>query len=338
MSKPSTSFLLLLSPKRVHPIIPALLLFLVVNAIATAVFLLEGIDIKLPEDGGIVPYVYQGPLVFGGAYAYLLFVIRLINNVHVKDFNKLLEFSDLDDQRKQEWNWKMLNHRSQWVETVIAVLVGIFHSYLQGPGKVFLGESTLVIYDLWRVLLNVTIWVMITHSTSLFIRNMTLLNDLSREVEIDLLNMEKFMPLTRSGVWSILGFIGVYSIIFSQGVNHINLADPAILVLAPSIFFMIRTPLKGFRKRVIDAKETELGIIEAAIEGDREALKKSRIKANLDNINVIDLINYKKMIQNTFEIPVNIPTASRFVFYLIIPILTWVASSMVDKLIVFLIK
>jgi len=330
MSQPKKSFLLRLSPDRVHPLIPALVIFALVNAIATVIFYLEGISIIIDN--------YEGILLFGTAFGYLLFIIRLIHNVHVKDYYKLLDSSDLDASSRQDWTDQMQNHRSQSVETLVAVAVGLLHSYLQGYDNILTGESTFLIYSIFRVLLNVTIWVMITQSTSLFIRNMTLLNELSAKIKIDLLNLEKFMPLTRSGVWSILGFIGVYTIIFGQGVASINLADPAILVLAPTIFWMVRTPLKGFRKRVVKAKEVELQLIEAAIEGDREALKKSRISANLDNINVIDLINYKKMIQSTFEIPVNIPTASRFVFYLVIPILTWVAASMVDKVIDYLIK
>ena len=322
--------MLRLSPESVHPIVPAIAIFIATNGIMALVYYLEGIPLLFDY--------FEGSLMFGAAYAYLIFVIRLIHKVHEKDYYKLLDAAELDDEARKDWRNKMLNHRSQWLETLAAIAVGLFHSYLQGNGRLFAGDSPYVILDIWRILLNVMIWVMITQSTSLFIRNMTLLNELSREVKIDLLNLEKFMPLTRSGVWSILGFIGVYSIIFGQGVESVNLTDPAILVLAPSIIWMVRTPLKGFRKRVISAKEEELNLIEAAIEGDREALKKSRISANLDNINVIDLINYKKMIQNTFEIPVNIPTASRFVFYLIIPLLTWIAASMVDKVIDYLIK
>lgn len=330
MSQPRKSFLLRLSPEIVHPIIPTLAIFLIVNAITALIFYLEEIPFVVVN--------FEGGLIFGTAYGYLIFVTRLINAVHLKDFHTLRLNAQLSVEENETWVNKMVNHRSQLIETLVAVGVGLLHSYLQGSGRILTGDSTYLIYDIWRVILTIFIWVMITQSTSLFIRNMTLLNELSRQVKIDLLNMEKFMPLTRSGVWSILGFIGVYSILFARGIDNISFNDPAILVLVPSIIWMIRTPLKGLRSRVIKAKDKELELIDQAIEGDREALKNTRIRKNLENINVIDLINYKRMIQNTFEIPVNIPTASRFLFYLIIPLLTWIAASMVDKVIDYLIK
>lgn len=329
MSKNRLPVLLLIS-SRFHPIVPAAVFFALIMGILTLIFKIEGISIILDN--------YKPTALFSASFSYIIFVTRFIHNAHEKDFERLLGNSEFSDEDKKVWVTKMGTHRSQWIEILVAIVIGLVHAYLQGSSRIFNGETKFLIYDIWRSFQVVLVWVMVTMSTSIFIRNMTLINELSTQIKIDLLNMERFMPLTRSGVWSILSFVGLYSIIFARGMANITLADPAILVLGPTIYWMIRTPLKGFRKRVTEAKEAELKVIDAAIEGDHEALKESRISANLDNINVIDLINYKKMIQSTFEIPVNIPTASRFVFYLIIPLLTWIAASMVDKVIDYLIK
>lgn len=330
MNKARTYFLLRLTPKGFPPLVASLFVFIALMAILTVIFHAEGIARTFSN--------YEFFALFGLAFAYLVFVTRVIHNAHVRDYGKLLTHAELDQDEKELWADKIHTLYSQRTETLIAVGVGLLHAYLQGYGRILEGQSRFVIYDIWAFLHIILIWIMITLSTSIFIRNMTLINELSEKVKIDLLNMDRFMPLTRSGVWSILGFIGVYSILFVQGVKGVDITDPAVLVLIPSIIWMIRTPLKGFRKRVITAKEAELKKVDAAIEGDRSALNSSRIRANLDNINVIDLINYKKMIQNTLEIPVNIPTASRFAFYLIIPLLTWVAASMVDKVVDYLIR
>lgn len=322
--------LLLLFTRRFHPIVPAVAFFALMMGILTLIFKIEGISIIVDN--------YKPTAIFSASFSYIIFVTRFIHNAHEKDFERLLDNSELSDEDKKGWVTKMANHRSQLIEILVAIGIGLVHAYLQGASSIFNGEAQFVIYAVWRSFQVVLIWVTVTMSTSIFIRNMTLINELSAQIKIDLLNMERFMPLTRSGVWSILSFVGLYSILFAQGVGRISLTDPAILVLGPTIYWMIRTPLKGFRKRVTEAKEAELKVIDAAIEGDHKALRESRISANLDNINVIDLINYKKMIQSTFEIPVNIPTASRFVFYLIIPLLTWIAASMVDKVIDYLIK
>ncbi|MCE7991159.1 MAG: hypothetical protein HEP71_04230 [Roseivirga sp.] len=333
MSKAKTSILLRITNGKVHSLITCLLIFIGLGTVLSLIFIVEGI--------AFVQNNYGFFAHFGIAFVYIIFVTRLIHNVHVRDFHKLLGYSGLAEKEQGEWRDKIANHRSQLVETLVAICVGILHAYLQGFVRIFDGTSKFLLYDVWASLHIIVLWVLITLSTSIFIRNMTLMNELSQKLTIDLLNMDKFVSLTRSGVWSILAFIGAYSILFIRGfdsISSINLADPAILVLGPSVFWMIRTPLKGFRKRVIEEKRREMAIIDAAIEGDHEILKKSRIGANLSNINVIDLISYKRIIQNTFEIPINIPVASRFIFYLIIPILTWIAASMVDKVIDYLIK
>lgn len=333
MTKPRTSILLKLTSGKIPPLLVTLLMLLGLAGVLSLIFKIEGI--------AFVKNNYEFYVLFGVVFVYIILITRFIHNAHEKDYLKLLEYADFEAEEKSDWEHKMADHRSQRVETLMAMAVGLLHAYLQGYARIIDGTSRFVLYDIWGSLHIITLWVLITLSTSVFIRNMTLINELSRKVPVDLLNMEKFMALTRSGVWSILAFIGAYSILFIRGfesLSSINLADPAILVLGPSIFWMIRTPLKGFRKRVIEEKERELAIIDAAIEGDHEALKDSRIGANLSNINVIDLISYKRIIQNTFEIPVNIPVASRFVFYLIIPLLTWIAASMVDKVIDYLIK
>ena len=313
-----------------HPLLVAFLFFALFMLSVCAVFYADSIKYIWSN--------FEFFVFFGLSIPYVIYVTHRINKVHIKDFYKLLDYSDLDSDRKSYWQQRLADHRSLWKESLVAVAVALLHAYLQGLFRLFEGQSRFFWLDVLGIVQLVVIWVLITQSNSIFIRNMTEMNKLSKEIRIDLLNLEKFMPLTRAGVWSILGFIGVYTILFNESIEDVDLINPAVLVIIPTIFWMIYIPLKGFRKRVIQEKDKEIALIEASIEGDREKLKESRIRKNLENINVIDLINYKKLIQNTFEIPVNIPTAFRFVFYLIIPLLTWIAASMVDKVVDYLVK
>lgn len=330
MIKNKESFILRLTGKKIHPFIIGVFVFILLMALLTLVFWLENIPITLSN--------YNSSLHFVLALAYMIFVTRVVHNVHVKSFHELLGHADLNAEEREDWSNRFFNFRTQWPETFGALALGTVHLGLQGYGRVFTGEYTYLLIQIWGASSILMAWFIISYSSSIFIRNMTLLNELSRKVKIDLLNMDKLMPLTKSGVWSTLGFIGVYTILFMNGISNIDWLNPAILILGPSIFWMIYTPLKGVRKRVVKEKERELSIIDAAIEGDHQALRESRIGANLDNINVIDLISYKRTIQSTFELPVNIPTASRFIFYLVIPLLTWIAASMVDKVVDYFLK
>ena len=221
---------------------------------------------------------------------------------------------------------------------LIPLGIGALHAYFSVFRWMLDGDFTYPTMLVYRGIQIIIIWVMIWQSTSTYLRNMTKMNKLSREIEIDILNTDRLMPLTSAGVISILAFIGAYTLLFIQGLNPTKFNNPALLPLIPSIIWMVITPLKGIRRRIIAAKEYEIALIEKGIDGDKEALLKSRIGKNLENINVVDLMTYKRLVNNTPEIPINIPTASRFIFYLVIPFLTWVAASVVDKAIDYLIS
>lgn len=330
MSKPHTPTLLRLTSGKIHPLLVGLLASAVLTSLVWVTLILENLDIKFQY------FWYNSYFII--TIGYTIFITNIINKSHQVNFKKLLNSANLSDQERSDWEGQMKNHRKLTIETILALIVGFLHSYFGLLEYVFKGTAKYPLVNIGQSLNIILIWLIITQSTSIFNRNLTIMNKLSRRIKVDLLNMDQFMPLTKSGIISILAFIGAYSLLFVQGIQITDIENPAILILVPSIFFMIRNALKGVKKRVSDAKVKEIELIDAAIDGDREALKSSRIKKNLDNINVIDLINYKKIIQSTFEIPVNIPTASRFIFYLIIPLLTWVAASIVDKVIDYLIK
>ncbi len=332
MKNPHTPLLLRITSGKIPPLVVALIVSLSTLIVLVIVFEADNI---LHSWNNYVNVSSFYTLSFG----YIVYISRVIQNNHQKQFHQLLSYTTLDSQQTGEWQTEFDNHRNLWPETLVAALVGFGHAYFAVIKGLIAGTSTLPTLDAWRAVLLIMIWVIITQSISIYTRNMTIMNSLSKEIKVDLLNLHRFMPLTKAGIISILAFTGVYAILFIFAFNINDLTtNPAMLVLVPTIIVMIHRPLKGVRRRIIEAKEKEIELIEAAIEGNDEALKQSRIGNNLKNINVIDLIGYKKIIENTFEIPVNIPTASRFIFYLIIPLLTWIAASMVDKVIDFLIK
>lgn len=273
---------------------------------------------------------------FTFTFGYVVYISRIIHRSHKASFEKLLSNPSLTKEKRTKWQLEFDTFRNMWPETLIAVGVGLVLAYDYLNSSLGRNDS-LDYYYYWRAIEVVLIWLLITQSTSLFMRNTTIMNRMSRDIDIDLINLDQLMPLTKAGITSTLAFIGAYSFLFINGVNITDLDNPALIILIPSILVLLIRPLKGVRKRIVKAKEEEIRLIERAIDGDTAALETSRLRNNLENINAIDLINYKKMIENLIEIPLNIPTASRFIFYLIIPFLTWVAGSIVDKVIDYLI-
>jgi len=294
------------------------------------VFEIEGIAHELEY--------YISTAYFTLTTGYLVFISRIIDNNHRKGLSRLLSFSKLGEDGKDEILSEFNDQRIPWREMLIPIVIGSIHAYFTGFDEFLRGEVRFQILSIYRSSQIVIIWIMIWQSTSTYLRNMAKMNKASRAIEIDLLNTDQLMPLTSAGVISILAFTGAYALLFIQGVDLSRIDNPALIPLIPSIVWMIITPLQGVRKRIGEAKEREIKLIDLAIDGDTEALKQSTIGKNLRNINVVDLMTYKRLIGNTFEIPVNVPTASRFIFYLVIPFLTWIAASIVDKFIDYLIS
>lgn len=330
MSKPNQPFILRLTATKA----PAWLMGLLTSAtfvlIQALIFQVEGIKHSY--------YNYSTIAYFTFTTGYLVFISRVIHNNHEKGFYKLLSFAGLKESQKDAYVSEFYNQRITWKEMLIPLGIGALHAYFSVFRWMLDGDFTYPTMLVYRGIQIIIIWVMIWQSTSTYLRNMTKMNKLSREIEIDILNTDRLMPLTSAGVISILAFIGAYTLLFIQGLNPTKFNNPALLPLIPSIIWMVITPLKGVRRSIIAAKEHEIALIEKGIDGDKEALLKSRIGKNLENINVVDLMTYKRLVNNTPEIPINIPTASRFIFYLVIPFLTWVAASVVDKAIDYLIS
>lgn len=251
-----------------------------------------------------------------------------MKEIKLSEEEKTQELTNFDDQKLS------------WKEMLIPISIGLLHAYFAVFWVMINTGSKYPIYDGFQGLEIFLIWLLVWQATSTFIRNMGKMNQVSHSIEIDLLNIQKFMPLTSAGVISILAFTGTYTLLFINGVDldNIDFYNTAWIPIIPTVIWMTVTPLKGFRGRIIQAKEEELALIDKGIEGDWEALKESRIGKKLDNINVIDLMTYKNLITNTMEFPINIPTAFRLVFFLIIPLLTWIAASIVDKFIDYLIS
>lgn len=332
MKKPHTPLLLRLTSGKIPALVVGLMVSVPSLIALTIIFKVDNILLSWANYETVASF-------YALSFGYLVYISHVINNSHKRQFEQLLKHADLSEADKTVWSDDFRTHRRLWTETLVAAIVGFGHAYFAIIRVILEGGAKFEYLSWWRAFHLIMIWVVITQSISIYTRNMTIMNKLSEHIKVDLLNLQRFMPLTSAGVISMLAFTGVYAILFIFAFNVNDLTtNPAMLVLLPTIWIMIRRPLKGVRKRIIEAKEKEITLIEAAIEGDNEALKQSRIGNNLQNINVIDLISYKKTIENTLEVPVNIPTASRFIFYLIIPVLTWIAASMVDKVIDFLIK
>ncbi len=275
---------------------------------------------------------------FSVTISYTIIITRVIINGHLKDFDQIKLLTNLSKDKLCELRHTLQHQGSLGKLTLIAGFVGLLHSAIgSGPFYDLLTLTPRYLYfDIWMTLLIAGIWMVITQACAIFVRNLKLFAKITEHVNIDLLNIEDLTVFLKTGVRSTLAFIGTYALFPLIGLPNFKdmFLNPAIFIFIPLIMVMILIPLLPLRKKIKHAKDLELELINKAIKGDKESLRHSHISSDLKNINIIDLIAYKKIIIGIKEIPFNIPIAFRLLLYIIIPLLTWVAASLVDKIVV----
>lgn len=281
-------------------------------------------------------------IFFSVTISYTIVITRIILIGHLKDFDQICKLTTYTDQEKEQLKGKLYNPGSLGKLTAIATVVGLTHSAIgMGPFyNLITFSSKFLHFDIWMTILIALIWMTITQACAVFVRNLKLFANISNHININLLNIENLTVFLKTGVRSTLAFIGTYALFPLIGFSKFEemFLNPAIFIFIPLILAMILIPLIPIRKKIKAAKELELLIINSAIEGNKDALKKSQISHDLKDINIVDLLAYKKIILSIREIPFNVPIAFRFLFYIVIPLLTWIAASLVDKIVVAFLK
>ena len=260
----------------------------------------------------------------------------------MRDFEQINQLTDFTEEKKQQLKDALQRPDSIYRLTIVAAFVGIIHSALgRGP---FYNIITLnfkyIYFDIWMTFLIALIWMTITQAGAIFIGSLKLFAGISKQININLLNVEQLTVFLKAGIRSTLAFIGTYALFPLLGYSSFEdmFLNPAVFIFIPIIAAMILIPIIPIRKIIRMAIEEELNLFNRSLKGEKDCLKDSQISHDLHNINIIDLITYKKTIMSIKEIPFNVPIALRFLFYIIIPLLTWIAASLVDKIVVAILK
>lgn len=281
-------------------------------------------------------------IFFSVTISYTIIITRVIVNGHLKDFEQINQLTNFSDEKKQQLRDALQKPGTLYGLTIVAAFVGIIHSALgKGPFyDIITLDFKYIYFDIWMTFLIALIWMTITQAGAIFIGSLKLFAGISKQIDVNLLNVEHLTVFLKAGIRSTLAFIGTYALFPLLGFSRFEdmFLNPAVFIFIPIIAAMILIPTIPIRKKIRMAKEKELNLINKALKGEKDCLKDSQISHDLQNINIIDLITYKKIILSIREIPFNVPIALRFLFYIIIPLLTWIAASLVDKIVVAILK
>jgi len=181
-----------------------------------------------------------------------------------------------------------------------------------------------------RVLLLTIGWMFGRFLYSVWVESRRL-SQLSRDrVEVDLLDLRSFAPLTRQGLRYALLMVGVISILAlnlfdyeKRGIFSAVLVAGGLALASGATALLL--PLRGARAAIVAAKRAELDWCDAELRCSRASESGTRTLA--------DLVAWRGLVAAVQEWPLDAPTLRRFVLYLAIPLGSWLGGAFVGHMV-----
>ena len=164
------------------------------------------------------------------------------------------------------------------------------------------------------------------------------LSRLARDVALrDVFDRAPLAPFVQPALTNALLAVGLLSLWSAFSVDF-GAARPVLVHAALALALVavaLLLPVQGVRQRVHEAKEAELAWAREAIARERRLLRDaagpSRPGAAADAVSggrLADLLAYRSLVEQVSELPFDNPALRRVALYLLIPVGSWVASTL----------
>jgi len=187
----------------------------------------------------------------------------------------------------------------------------------------------------WSFLLATISWIFNLQALTMILSNVWQFKRLGQyHTKINLLDTDTLNPFSMIGISTLLIIAGSYTLIPIAFLDSSELLMPALLsliVTLPMAVFLLLWPIVALRQKIKIAKKKEHLIITKAIHGDYSELQNSHLDLKGEKATQLDLILYRKHIEDIDEWPIDNSGAVRLVIYFTIPIVAWIMSSVVDR-------
>jgi hypothetical protein len=153
--------------------------------------------------------------------------------------------------------------------------------------------------------------------------------------KVDLLDRAWLAPFTSQALFMALLWL------LQPAIWAVNLVDAPFLLVVPAITLVclgfgstaLLLPTHGVRRRLAEAKASELAAVHAALRGDEGALLRSLLARRRERPSVADLIAWARYVGDLSTSPFTQATRLRFVLYLALPLGSWLGGALVDWLV-----
>jgi hypothetical protein len=156
-------------------------------------------------------------------------------------------------------------------------------------------------------------------------------------ISVDLLNLERLAPFTRYGLRNALlamGMLAIVALLLPDWSARPGLVIGLSIGLLPAAALAaagLVLPVRGVHDAIRNAKRAELAACNGRIRERRETIAGEGAPGQ--GVGLDELVAWRDLVESVREWPFDASTFTRFLFYLAIPLGSWLGGAMVERLV-----
>lgn len=176
------------------------------------------------------------------------------------------------------------------------------------------------------------VWVVLTLALSALIDNALHLADIGGRLPLRLFEQSNLEPIARVAVSSTLVLIGAQTLfpilMLGNQASAVTFLPGIIATLVPMLLLAL-LPIRPVHRRLRDAKRRLLVAIDQEIR--RCETPTPDATASIDRL--VRLLDYRREARAIREWPIDLQNTARFLLYVIIPPVTWIAAALIERVV-----
>jgi hypothetical protein len=204
------------------------------------------------------------------------------------------------------------------------------HRLVRGPA--------LDAWEVWSLFMPVLLWFAVFSAVLVGLTQMRTMRSMGlHHVELRLFDREAARPLVRFGLRlatiAVVAPLVLVALALVANAVYPPVALSTYVLGAGVATLEVLAPLSGLRRRILAAKQKELVRVERAIREHHTALGESPRVDESGTSRVVDLLAYRREVEAIPSWPLDAPALRRFALYLLLPLASWVAGALVERLV-----
>ncbi len=151
---------------------------------------------------------------------------------------------------------------------------------------------------------------------------------------VDLFDLRPLQPFSQQGLTNallVMGYVSITGLMMLTetgfGLMALILGPTALLVAGAALML----PLRGVHSRIVQAKAEELRWVDDGIQGQRTAMRATDESPTPGML--ADLAAYRDLVREIPDWPISSSSYARFALYLLLPVFSWAAAALVERLV-----